>query len=390
MHRSMALDHEGCLDPLLDGLDERVRAGSRRTSLRVLGRLAVHFGQVADTPANARRRLRFLLLGGQARANAGQDEAAIRTYRQAEALARELGDRSASAQARTGLATGELDCGRLLSAIALLESVHDDLATATGDVADALAAEAHGLHGRILLYRGQGGDGLKHLQAALRRCPATAGDLRSHLRIDLARVEALNHHYTTALKTLQDVEREPQHRQLPRARLRFHLYRGQIRAVVGDEDAAQDLRYAIDERLFWRRRDDDAKKAWLQAVHLARAGNDRLGEAMARTYLVRLQHPAADEGLDAMLQELALPSLRANLLLARLAAGASQDAAADTAELATLVQDIDLPLSMHLRALAWLDRPASARSLVRTIAERFPQRSARLRFQAQWANGSRP
>jgi hypothetical protein len=32
MQRSMALDHEGCLDPLLDGLDARVRAGSRRTA----------------------------------------------------------------------------------------------------------------------------------------------------------------------------------------------------------------------------------------------------------------------------------------------------------------------------------------------------------------------
>ena len=32
MHRSQALDHEGCLEPLLRALDARVRAGSRRTS----------------------------------------------------------------------------------------------------------------------------------------------------------------------------------------------------------------------------------------------------------------------------------------------------------------------------------------------------------------------
>jgi hypothetical protein len=44
---------------------------------------------------------------------------------------------------------------------------------------------------------------------------------------------------------------------------------------------------------------------------------------------------------------------------------------------------------MHLRALAWLDRPAAARSLVRTIAERFPQRSMRRRFLAQWGAGAR-
>jgi hypothetical protein len=45
------------------------------------------------------------------------DEVAIRTYRQAEALARELHDADASAKARTGMANGELDCGRLMSAI---------------------------------------------------------------------------------------------------------------------------------------------------------------------------------------------------------------------------------------------------------------------------------
>ncbi|MGC3970500.1 MAG: AAA family ATPase [Pirellulales bacterium] len=404
MHLSQGLDHEGCLDPLLTGLDERVRAGSRRTALRVVGRLAVHLAQVAPSPENERRRLRYLLLAGQARSNAGQIEAASRWFQQAEALARTLGDLDRSAEARTGLATAELDSGRLLSAIALLESVHDDLGERGGDAADALAAQAHALHGRILLYRGQASDGLRHLQLAQQRLPTAHDDLRCHLLIDLARVEALAHHYPKALKTLHDVERAPATRHHPRVRLRFHLYRGQVRALVGDLEAGQDLRFAIaeaerlalptygarasvflGERRFWQRRDDEARAAFTQAVQLARAGSDRLGEAMARGYLVRLG--ADDDALAALVDDLALPSLRANLLLAEAARGGPTDAISQALE--ELLDTANLPLSLHLRALHWLARPASARAIVRTIAERFPQRAARHRFAAHWSTSIR-
>lgn len=404
MHLSQGLEHEACLDPLLAGLDERVRAGSRRTALRVVGRLTVHLAQVPTTPANEARRLRYLLLSGQARANAGQTDAASRWFQQAETLARSLADVDRSAAARTGLATAELDSGRLLSAIALLESVHDDLANRHNPIADALAAQAHGLHGRILLYRGQASDGLRHLQAALKRLPAADDDLRCHLEIDLARVEALSHHYTKALKTLQEVERRPATKHLPRVRLRFHLYRGQIRALVGDDEASQDLRLAIDEaerlalptygaraavflgeRRFWQRRDDRALEAFRTSLRLARAGNDRLGEAMARGYLVRLGDD--DPELPALVAELELPSLRANLLLAEAARRGTDEAMMQALD--ELLDNADLPLSLHLRVLTCLNRPASARSLVRSIAERFPHRPMRQRFLAHWTNGTR-
>lgn len=404
MHRSQALDHEGCLDPLLDGLDERVRAGSRRTALRIVGRLQVHLSHVDRGEENQRRRLRFLLLAGKARMNTGQIEAAGRHFRDAETLAVELRDIDASAQARTELATGELDSGRLLSAITLLESVHGDLAARSTRLADALAAQAHGLHGRILLYRGHAGEGSKHLQAALKRLPPEEGDLRCHLQIDLARIEALSHHYAAAMNTLQKVEREPAARHLPRVRMRFHLYRGQVRAMLGDDDATQDLRDAIDEsvrlslptygaraalflaeRMFWRRRDDDAKATLEQALDLARAGGDRLGEAMARGYLLRLG--ATDDTLEALVDELDMPSLRANWLLALAARDLAPDSTA--AQLDQLMEYSDLPLAMHLRVLAWLERPASARSLVRSIGERLPNRVVRRRFLAEWSAGAR-
>lgn len=404
MHRSMALDHQGCLQPLLDGLDERVRAGSRRTALRVVGRLGVHLAQVEKTPANERHRVRFLLLAAKARTNAGQLDAASRTFRDAEALARSIDDLEASAAARTGLAGGELDAGRLLSAIALLESVHDDLSERTGTPADALAAQAHGLHGRILLYRGQATEGLRQLQAALQRLPEDQDDLRCHLLIDLARMEALQHHYPTALKTLQKVERAPAARHLPRVRLRLHLYRGQLRAVLGLDEAAQDLRFAreeadrlslpaygaratlfLAERQFWRRRDDEAASTFRESHLLARAGGDRLGEAMARAYQLRLGND--DPELGALVEALELPSLRINYLLAT--AARAPLVAADLAAVEELLANADLPLSLQLRTLTLLDRPASARSLVRSIAERVPNRAARGRFLAEWASGAR-
>jgi serine/threonine protein kinase len=404
MHLSQALQHEACLDPLLEALEERVRAGSRRTSLRLLGRLQVHLGQVDDSAANARRRLRFLLLAGRARAGASQAEAAGRAFRDAERTARRLGDIESSAGARTGLAASELDLGRLLSAISLLESVHDDLAPRTTATADALAAQAHGLHGRILLYRGQAADGLKHLHAALKRLPADDDELRCHLLIDLARVEALSHHYAIAQRTLQKVERDPAADRLPRVRLRLHLYRGQVRAVLGDDDAAHDLRVAIEEaerlslpaygaraalflaeRLFWRRRDDQAATLLRLAADLAQNANDRLGEAMARSYLVRLGD--RDDGLADLVEELDLAELRVNWLLAQVALDrAPQDVAA---QLEVWLQESDLPLSLHLRALASMVRPASARALVRSIAERLPGRSQRRRFLAEWSAGAR-
>ncbi|MBM4062230.1 MAG: hypothetical protein FJ265_14205 [Planctomycetes bacterium] len=404
MHRSQALDHEGCLLPLLDGLEARVAAGSRRTALRVVGRLAVHFAQVPRTEQNERHRARYLLLAARARTNAGQHEAAARTFRAAEALAHSLGAMELSAAARTGLAARELDAGRLLSAIALLEAVHDDLGQAAGDRAAALAARAHGLHGRILLYRGQAADGLRHLNQALARAPADQDDLRCHLLIDLARIEALQYHFPTALKTLQKVEHLPASRHLPRARLRLHLYRGQIRALLGDDGAAQDLRFARDEaerlalpdyaaratlllgeRQFWRRRDDEARQTFARAAALAVAGGDRLGEAMARCYLLRLG--ADDDGLESLVDALELPSVWLNWLLARCATAPLGPA--DAAAIEDLAANADLPLSLHLRALAALARPASARSIVRGIAERVPNRTARQRFLAEWSNGAR-
>lgn len=416
MHRSQALDHAGCLEPLLEALDARVQAGSRRTALRLVGRLAVHFRHVPADPRSERLRLRFLLLRGRAQQEAGQFEAATRAYRSAEQLARRIGDLEASAAARTGLAEDALQHGRMLAAVTLLETVHSDLeADLDGDfvgrgrppeapASDAVAARAHALHGRILLYLGQAADCIKQLLAARKRVPVDDEDLRCHLWIDVARAEALARRYGTAARTLAAIERSDPVRRLPRARLRFHLYRGQLRATMGDPDAGQDLRLARDEaqrlalpvyggraalflgeRAFHRGRDEEAAQHFERAQALASSASDDVGAAAARCHLVRLGR--TDASLRGAIEDLGLPQLQASWLLAEAGCGRASDE--EAAALDALLEAVDLPLSLHLRALTWLDRPASARSLVRAVSQRLPQRSQRQRFRKHWGGDIR-
>ena len=223
-------------------------------------------------------------------------------------------------------------------------------------------------------------------------------------------MEALRHHYPTALKTLQKVEQQPEARHLPRVRMRLHLYRGQIRAALGDDGAVQDLQIAADEaarlslsaygarawlflaeRAFWRQRDDEARTLLRRAWQLAADTGDRLGATLARIHLHRLD--GNDPEVASAVAALDLPSLNvawqvtaawhANQLGDHEAAGRHTETA--IAPLATT----DLPLSLHLRALTLADRLASVRSLVRSIAERFPDRRSRRRFLGEWERGAR-
>ncbi|MBM3972500.1 MAG: hypothetical protein FJ301_00140 [Planctomycetes bacterium] len=160
--------------------------------------------------------------------------------------------------------------------------------------------------------------------------------------------------------------------------LRARLVQPYGELAAGAEVAIKFLRSELDD-------DERAGEAFKRAVALAKAGDDRLGEPMARGYLVRLG--ADDPSLPAFVDELALSSRRGNLLLAHAGRGTLDDAGR-AAQLALLAAT-DLPLSLRLRTLAALDRPASARALVRTIALRFAHRAARRRFLGFWHDGYR-
>jgi hypothetical protein len=262
----------------------------------------------------------------------------------------------------------------------------------------------------VLFYRGEPQGGLEHVRAALQHLPPDDVDLRCHYLIDLARLEALLHHYPTAQKTLGRVEQEKQAQHLPRVRMRLCLYRGQIRSLLGADDAAQDLREAaliaqrlslpaygaraqvfLGERAFFLRHDDEARSAFLAARALAQDGVDRLGDALAAIWLYRLGGELGD--LPAQTEALGLPELSVALLLARSARAADDgddgaarafgDSAVEIAERAVL------PLPQHLRALAQGGRDVSVRALVRGIVDRLPDRRTRKRFLALWEHGAR-
>lgn len=409
MHRSQAMDHEGCVEPLLLGLADLVRSGSRRTSLRVASRLSVHLQRWPGGPEQQAAELRLCLLWAKARANNSQSELAAELYQRADALARGLLDPLGRGEALTGLAGATFQRGLLMQAILLLENAHTALEDAASERGLALAADAHGLHGRILLYLGESDSGLRHVQAALRLLPDDEAERRLHLLIDLARLEALRHHYPTAQKTLARAD-DRRARHLPRVQLRLRLYRGQFRSVLGDDEGAVDLRACVaqaerlglfaygarariflGERAFQQGKDDDATAEWLDAKALAEAGDDALGRTLARIHLARLGGP--EDGLEAEVEAMGLPSLQTALLLQQ-AARARQhglpEAVKPLADQAlALCAAADIPLHLHLRALALAGHDASARSLVSAIAGRLRDRRAQRRFLAAWQDGAR-
>lgn len=407
MHRSRALQHRECAEPLLRALDDLVAAGSRRTSLRVAARLRLHFQHLPQDPAHDALRLRWLLLHARARRDAQQPEVAEELFRAANELARRLGDEAGIGAALTGMAQTAMDRGRMLGALQLLETAHGHLArvAARDDAGAALAARAHGLHARILFYLGQSAGGLEHAQAGLRLLPPDQPELRCTLRIDVARLESLRHHFGAALATLRTVEEELRAVHLPLQRMRLFLYRGQLRTVLGDDAGVADLRLAVDaaRRLsepgfagrahlylgeHWlRMQKDAAARADLhEAVDLALVSGDRLGETLARIHLFRLGADPVD--IPDLVLELGLPSLRAAWFCAA-GARARQDgdaaAAADwTARALEAMQSADLALPLQVRILHLAERAVTARGLVRAAAERLPDRASRRRFLSLW------
>jgi serine/threonine protein kinase/tetratricopeptide (TPR) repeat protein len=414
MQLSQALDHRGSIPPLLDALGELVRSGSKRTGLRIAARLQVHLQQVRDVPEFDAARLRHLLLAGGARRNAGQPKAAATLFREADGLARRLGDPLGRGEALTNLARHTFEGGHLLQAIALLENAHAALADAVptkaadrpatpppGRTREDLAADASALHGRLLLYLGQSEPALAHLQTALRLLGDDT-EREGHLRIDLARVQALRHHYPTAQKTLARVSGR-RSRHLPQLRMRHHLYRGELLAQLGDEAAMADLREAtvLAQRLAQpafgaramlltgalleqRGERDTALSTYQAAARSADRVDDRVGVAMARIELLRLGEP--QDGLDEAVDALALPAVTVTHLLtvAGLQATTQMDRQRFLQQAEALAASVDLPLPVHLRLLWMTGMENTAHAIVQDIAQRMTDRKQRRQFVRLW------
>jgi len=188
--------------------------------------------------------------------------------------------------------------------------------------------------------------------------------------------------------------------------MRHLLYRGELRGILGDESAAQDLRNSaalaarlaltayqarahvvLAELALRGRHHDEARLELARARPLAQLVDDRVGDAMAAILDMRL---GADvEDLPATIERLGLPSLSVSMLVAlsirALTTGDDRAAEAHAANALELCDTADIPLGLHLQSMALANNRTGPRELVRSIAEHFPDRRNRRRFVRTWA-----
>lgn len=245
LHLSRALEDQACVEPLLIGLEELVRTNARKAALRVSERLHLHLNRLPRSPANLGRRLRWLLLSGDAWAAAGDEGKSARAFRKAILIARHLEFTAERAHAMVGLADLAQHKGRFWSAIQLLTQAEGLLEGAQGERERRVHARALLVHARVMAYQGQSLDALSLTNAALRELPPGEDTLEAHLRVDQARWLALRLRFGRALLSLERAQRLAANGDDPLADVRVHLHRGRTLGALGELAAAeQDLERA--------------------------------------------------------------------------------------------------------------------------------------------------
>jgi hypothetical protein len=386
MHLSRAREHEACLEPLLAGLERLVAAGSREASRRVAARVRVHLNALPRTPLGEVRRLRWLLLDGQAHANAERYAPAQRAFTQAYRLARSLGDDAARAQALLGLAGVARATAHLLAARHMLDRACALLEGADEPRTVALAADVRALQARVLGDAGDAEGALARIEEALGLLP-DEHPRRAHLLIDAARLHALRGAFAAARELLDAAEADLAARDDRVGSVRLQLWRGWLALLTGDLGAAErDLRagraaaHALaDARrearaLLWlgdvahlRGQGDVARARHQQARARAADGRDRLTAVRGALRLREL-----DAALDAEVARLDVAAVTAEWCLVR--ADALRDAGERTGadalvdRAAAIADRATLPLPLRLRALVAAGRGAQAQELVEDLA----------------------
>ncbi|MBI5851360.1 MAG: AAA family ATPase [Planctomycetes bacterium] len=247
MHLSRAMEHEACLDPLLLGLDNLVRASARRAAVRLVERLHLHLNRLPRTPVNLERRLRWLLLAGRSWLLLDDEERATRSFKKAVLIAIHVQRPREHAEALAGLAELAQLHSRWFAAIQLLTAADALLVDLHDDAARAVRTRVLMIHARVLAYLGDAQQALKLAGQALRSLPPGHDALEAHLRIDYARWLALRLHLVRAIGEL-DRARELAHRCGDTyAEARVHLHRGRNLGMLGETKAARaELRAAHD------------------------------------------------------------------------------------------------------------------------------------------------
>ena len=396
LHLSRAGEHEAAIEPLLEGLGQLTATGSRKSSLKISGRLRVHLDAREPGEATDRLKLRHLLLAGRAEELASEDEQALDSLGEAADMALALGDRPAMATARVAIARLDLAAGRFKAALGSLREA------ATQDTAEPLlTARALGIEARVLGYLGQSAKAIERLHRAIGVLPEGDDDLLPHMHIDLGRLLALRTEFSESIEEFDRAQRLFRQRGSKLGRMRVLLHRGHLLGTLGNWDrSARMLHDATDlarqladprtearallfigehERLRGRPAIDHLDGAAI----LAAAAGDLTTHLWAQVYLAELG--VHRRGLGTEVEALGLPSLEIAWLLG---AAQRENDPGLLARAESRSQGIDLPIHLRRRLLRSTGDTEAAVALEKRVASRLPFGSLRRHFTALVRSGS--
>lgn len=406
MHHSRAGEHDACVPFLLRGLEDLVHAGSRQRSLRLSARLRLHLNSLPRTGKHLDERLHWLVLAGQAHAQAELSDEAQRCFKKARILARHLGSKVMEAQALVGQAAILQGSARFAPALPMLAEAEGLVRGRDDDASRVVAARALDIHARVLGYLGLSVEGSKLALASLDLLPPRHG-FRVHVLVDLARLLALRAHFLPALKALARAERVLRSQVDPGGLLRWRLHHGRVLQQVGDLDAA---RAEYEEGRILARRQGNVRMLARCALFLgeieafsgnretaidslrdAYAGATRCKDDVTRAQaMVRLQGLGVPmRGTEELVGTLALPFLEVAWLLVRVReerAAGNADTADSLLERARAIdRTVTLPLGIYLGLLAAAGHKSRAQKVIAGVATRFGRLPLKKKFVA-WAN----
>ncbi|MCA8954640.1 MAG: protein kinase [Planctomycetes bacterium] len=390
-HLSDAGEHAAAIEPLLDGLAHLTATGSRQSSVDATRRLRRHLQALPRDQQRLVQWLRFHMLTGRTEELLGREPRALVSFRKASCLAERLAATHELVEARTAMAKLELERGRFAEVERELEGAGQLLQ----DPDHLLRARILSIRARALGYMGQTERALTQVHTALQILPPGHEELRGHLFVDLARLEALGSRFTSALERLDGAEQMFAAAGSGIGQLRVLLHRGHVHAVLGNRPTARAM---LEEALVRGRRLHNVRsqtKAHLflgeqellwgdpaaaiphleLALELAAGPGDQLTRLVARLDLVRCRGlPTEDERseLGQEIEQLGVPALRIGWLieLGRL----------DEAD--QLAQDVTVPLHLYRRLLRTSGRAAAAEELEQRIYRGLPRGGVRRRFRA--------
>jgi serine/threonine protein kinase/tetratricopeptide (TPR) repeat protein len=419
---SRAQEHGACLDPLLDGLEQLLRSGSRRHAARVARRVRLHLNRLPRTSEWLRRRVRWLLLharlladqqttvdGENERAegpDAGQPKARSpwRELRRANLIALFLDEPRVRVRVLLALGRYAQEGARFLAAQQILQQATERALEAgldgeDDDEARTLLGEVFAVHARVMAWQGQAQEASRLARAALGRLPEDSAE-HLHTRIDAAVWESLRLHTTWALRSLDALTRDAHRSDDVGVPIRLLLQRGRLRMSLGRfaearrllEEAAERARAVGQTRLVARSMLSIAEVRILSDRHpplellerverLAHRAHDPVSGIQATTWRYAFDPDLSDPRSE--VDALGAPALHAAWIVATALRARDRSGRERLREEArALLDGSDLPLYLVLPLLRVADRPGRLRTLTDEVESRLGSAHERREFLA--------